>query len=437
MEHHNNIVEFINNLPKDVKNEITNIYRTGIITENAINIGNIEHFLIASRNSNPLKVVCEENLLRTLSSKNCWNVLTIAERHDLVTLRSAAINLIESGFFKDFDKCQPSPIRVEKCSTHVVTDADRDDGYCRFTALFTINQTKRLLQVIVLDSGQHVRCYRNLKYSKNITNDFQICCLHDDVKDTTFVFWSCGKAVFRYDSFMNRSKKCKPLKYRRCNFCMVGHGNQCYVIGGVYKGQYISNIEQYDLKRKTWKKVANLPVNVKSMNMSCAVMQNLIYILTLFNQNQTTSDLGIAICIFNPEFETVQVVSKIPVLYEQIKTCALGPNIYIASCDGRFWRYNTQDKSIVMLQEQIVKCRDTAMYSDGNSIFLSGGVNQFGNLNDTIRQFCPVSSCWHMHQNKLPDCMPVYGTCEIKVPKGSNSKAEFVPFYENNYVEIR
>jgi hypothetical protein len=62
---HIHIPDHIQKFPVDVKHEIVNILRTGIITENALCIDQIEHFLAVSQYSNPLKTACEEKLLRT------------------------------------------------------------------------------------------------------------------------------------------------------------------------------------------------------------------------------------------------------------------------------------------------------------------------------------------------------------------------------------
>lgn len=424
---HIHIPEHIQTFPACVKNEIVNILRTGIITENALNIDQIEHFLAVSQYSNPLKTVCEEKLLRTLSASNCWNLLSIAERFGLLLLRDAAITHIESGCLKKLVECPYIVDNVEQST---------DDGYKHYNVLFTIKQSKQAAQTIVLDSSQEIRCYRNLKQGKKITHEFRVCCLHDDVEDTPYVFWSCGKTVFRYDPITNTSKRCKPLKLRHCNFSMLAHRRHFYVIGGSYKGQNIPDIDQFDVDRKSWTKIAKLPPNVKTTNTACVVVADLIYILTPIIQNEISAECGMVVCTFNPEREIVNIITKIPLRFNQIKACVHGRYIYVASDEGHFLRFNTVDNSVIMLQSQFVQCKDFGMYSCESSIFLVGGVNIDGTLNDVINKYCTVTGCWQRLRKRLPDKMSIYGSCVVKVPKCSDAAITFVPFYENNYLEI-
>ena len=421
------IPEHIQKFPVDVKKEIVNILRTGIITENALSVDQIEHFLAVSQYSNPLKTACEEKLLRTLSASNCWNFLSIAERFGLLLLRDAAIAHIENGCIKALVEC---PYIVEN------TGQSTDDGYRHYNALFTIKQSKQAVQTIVLDSSQDVRCYRNLKQGKKITHEFRVCCLHDDVEDTPYMFWSCGKTVSRYDPIANTSKRCKPLKLRHCNFTMVANNRRCYVIGGSYKGQNIQDIDQFDVDRKKWTNIAKLPPNVKTTNTACVVVADLIYILTPIIRNVISDECGMAVCTFNPEREIVNIIAKIPLRFNQIKACVHGRNIYVASDEGHFLRFNTVDNSAIMLQSQFIQCKDFGMYSCESSIFLVGGVNIDGTLNDVISKYCTVTGAWQRLHKRLPDKISIYGSCVVKVPKCSDTAITFVPFYESNYLEI-
>lgn len=424
---HIHIPEHIQKFPVDVKNEIVSILRTGIITENVLSVDQIEHFLAVSQYSNPLKTACEEKLLRTLSASNCWNFLSIAERFGLLLLRDAAIAHIENGCLKALVECP-----------HIVENAGQstDDGYRHYNVLFTIKQSKQAVQAIVLDSSQDVRCYRNLKQGKKITHEFRVCCLHDDVEDTPYMFWSCGKTVSRYDPIANTSKRCKPLKLRHCNFTMVAHNRRCYVIGGSYKGQNNQDIDQFDVDRKKWTKIAKLPPNVKTTNTACVVVADLIYILTPIIRNVISDECGMAVCTFNPEREIVNIIAKIPFRFNQIKACVHGRYIYVASDEGHFFRFNTVDNSVIMLQSPFFQCKDFGMYSCESSIFLVGGVNIDGTLNDVISKYCTVTGGWQRLHKRLPDKLSIYGSGVVKVPKCSETAITFVPFYENNYLEI-
>jgi hypothetical protein len=76
-----------------------------------------------------------------------------------------------------------------------------------------------LMDLNIVTQPRNVRFDQRLtQQGKKITHEFRVCCLHDDVEDTPYMFWSCGKTVSRYDPIANTSKRCKPLKLRHCNF---------------------------------------------------------------------------------------------------------------------------------------------------------------------------------------------------------------------------
>jgi hypothetical protein len=51
----------------------------------------------------------------------------------------------------------------------------------------------------------------------------------------------------------------EPLKFSRSNFCLIAHNQNCYAIGGTCKGRTIRQIEEYDIKKKNWKIVSEIP----------------------------------------------------------------------------------------------------------------------------------------------------------------------------------
>jgi hypothetical protein len=217
---------------------------------------------------------------------------------------------------------------------------------------------------------------------------------------------------------------------------MVAHNRRCYVIGGSYKGQNNQDIDQFDVDRKKWTKIAKLPPNVKTTNTACVVVADLIYILTPIIRNVISDECGMAVCTFNPEREIVNIIAKIPFRFNQIKACVHGRYIYVASDEGHFFRFNTVDNSVIMLQSPFFQCKDFGMYSCESSIFLVGGVNIDGTLNDVISKYCTVTGGWQRLHKRLPDKLSIYGSGVVKVPKCSETAITFVPFYENNYLEI-
>lgn len=284
----------------------------------------IVHVLTNSKHSNPLKYAIEEQLIVALCPANCRSSLLIAERYALQSLKEAAIKIIQS------DGCQTEneyiPESVVGNESYIPENnciLAKDLSYVRYTAVFTVNISTRAVQVVVLDSEQDVKCHRYLKKSKNISGEFKACCLHDSREDTSFLYWTCGKTFFKYDTIMNRNKTCKPLKCRRCNFTLVGHAGNCFVIGGVYQGQRIPDIEEYSVKNNTWRRVASLPFNVLTTNLSCVSVGNVIYIFAAFNQHESSQQHELAVCLFNPDLTSINVIAAIPVKTQQIRSVYL------------------------------------------------------------------------------------------------------------------
>ncbi|CAC5390122.1 unnamed protein product [Mytilus coruscus] len=264
------------------------------------NVEFIVHVITNSKHSNPLKIAIEEQLIIALCPANCRSLLFIAEQYALQSLKDAAFKIIKSDCCKTVNegipKCVVGNISYIPENNCILSN---DLSYVRYTAVFTVNISTQAVKVIVLDSEQNVKCHRYLKQSKNISAEFKACCLHDSQEDTSFLYWTCGKTFFKYDTIMN--KKCEPLKCRRCNFTLVGHAGNCFVIGGTYRSQRIPDIKEYSVKNNTWRRVASLPFNVHTTHLSCVSVGNRIYIFAAFDQQESCQQHELAVCLFNPD----------------------------------------------------------------------------------------------------------------------------------------
>lgn len=401
-------------------------------------VENIVQILTNSKHSSQLKYAIEEQLIIALCPANCRSLLLIAERYALQSLKDAAIKIIESLI-----GCKTVSEESHKCvfgNASYTSENNcifaNDFSYNRYTAVFTVNISKRAVQVVVLDSEQDVKCHRYLEQGKEISAEFKACCLHDSKEDTSFLYWTCGKTFFKYDTIMNRNKACKPLTSRRCNFTLVGHAGSCFVIGGIHQGQRITDIEEYNVKTNSWRRVASLPSNIHTTNLSCVSVGNVIYMFVAFDQQESLQEHELAVCLFNPDLTSINIIATIPVKTLQIRTCVLGKDIYIASSNGDFLKFNTESNLVKDLQRQNLICKEFGLYTCGNAVYLAGGVNTSNaKLNDVICKFSPLSGTWQNLCQTLPDQMPIYASCEIKVCR--KPETTIVPFYENNYMEIR
>lgn len=427
-----NIAEYVQSLPDFVRNKIAGFVGTGIIKQELIDIENIIHYLVVSRHSNNLKSACESKLLSTLNSANYIQYLNIAERFGLESLRTSSHQIYESDYLKRNNQLN-KPTEVRRSSKQSLVTTTK---YQSYRAMFTCDTTaaKRSISTVVLNGEQEIKCYRKIKEGNSISKQFKCCCIQCDEEHPPYVYWSFGKSFCRYDPILNKYKKLEPLKFSRSNFCLIAHNQNCYAIGGTCKGRTVRQIEEYDIKKKNWKVVSEIPNDCQMAYSSCVVFQDLIYIFCAATNRENCSQNRTIICVFDPVTKvTHNLQADIPMSFTQIKVCVADSNIYLASDDGDFIRYSPNNRSFVKCCDQLFKCKYFGMYNENGSIFLTGGINEDGKCNNSIRKYCAVSGHWERLDLKLPDCMSVYGTCEVKIPK---TACAIVPFYEAKLFEI-
>lgn len=422
--HEINIAEYVQNLPEDVRNKIAGFFGTGIISEELIDVENIEHYLVVSRHSNPLKSACELKLLSTLDCSNCLLYITIAESYGLASLGvSARQVLLNSQIY-----------------TNRQTESPREDTRCKtykcYRTIFTCDtncaKRKRVISAVVFNSENEIKCYRNIKKGDKISKQFQCCCIQDDADHPPYVYWSFGKCFRRYDPILNKCKNLASLQYSRSKFSLVAYNQRCYAIGGICQGQTVRQIEEYDTKRKSWTTVCELPPDCQMTYSSCVLFENLIYIFSAATHREHACQNRTIVCVFDPRAKTVSLQADSPMSFNQIKACVVGTKIYLASDNNDFLVYNPVNGSFNKETNQIVKCKDFGMYCENGNVCLVGGINEDGKCNNSIRKFCTESGRWERLSHKLPDCMAVYGTCEVKIP----NTCAIVPFYETKLFEI-
>lgn len=426
-----NIAEYVQSLPDFVRNKIAGFVGTGIIKQELIDIENIVHYLVVSRHSNILKSACESKLLSTLNSSNYVHYLSIAERFGLESLRASSQQIYENDYLKRNNQSnKPTEVKQPSKQSLVTTT-----NYKSYRAMFTCDTSaaKRSITAVVLNGQQEIKCYRKIKEGNSISKQFKCCCIQYDEEHPPYVYWSFGKSFCRYDPILNKYKKLEPLKFSRSNFCLIAHNQDCYAIGGTYKGRTVRQIEEYDIKKKNWKVVSEIPNDCQMAYSSCVVFHDLIYIFCAATSRENCSQNRTIICVFDPVTKATHLQSEITMSFTQIKVCAADSHIYLASDDGDFIRYSPNNCSFVKCRDQLFKCKDFGMYNEHGSIFLTGGINKDGKCNNSIRKYCTVSGHWERLDLKLPDCMSVYGTCEVKIPK---TACGIVPFYETQLFEM-
>ncbi|VDI49196.1 kelch-like protein 24/35 [Mytilus galloprovincialis] len=272
------------------------------------------------------------------------------------------------------------------------------------------------------------RCYRDIKKGNKISKLFQCCCIQGDENVPPVIYWSFGSSVYQYDPLLNKCRERASLKFKRAKFNMISHGNRCYVIGGVLE------IEEYNTKKDSWKKVACLPGDAYPKNPSCVAYNELIYVFSaILDKEDEIKPNATAVYVFDPSTNIVKKLVEIPLSFNQMKTCVVGSFIYIASDEKHFLRFCPSQGSYFLLPEQMQECKDFGMFTKERSIVLAGGY--FRDIKyKNIRVFCTDSGHWDTLSETLPDNMPIYGACKLKIP---NSAGTIVPFYETNIFEKR
>lgn len=445
-----NIAEYVQNLPDvRVRKQLAKALSTDEPDEN-LDIENIDHYLLVSKKSNLRNTLkcCENKLISNLNAVNCDEYYQLAKEYELRNLQSKALAIIER--IKNPNECsnftnqnntfstKGGEVCHNQCdnSTRGSVGSSRTKNYKNYFSLFTCGTcgSKRTITTIVYDSNMRKRCYRDIQKGNKISKPFQCCCIQGDENNPPIVYWSFGSSVYQYDPLMNKCKQKSSLYCKRAKFSMISHGNHCYVIGGVYKSRKVLEIEEYNTKKDSWKKVAYLPGDSLPIDPSCVVFDGLIYIFSaIVDIEGNIKPRATAVYVFNPRTQTVKQVAEIPFSFGQIKTCAVDSFIYIASDRKHFIRFCPSDGSCLSLPDQIQECKDFGMFTMETSIILAGGDCR-GKENKDINVFCTVSGHWETLSEKLPDDMAIYGACELKIP---NSAGTIVPFYETNLFEKR
>ncbi|VDH92062.1 Hypothetical predicted protein [Mytilus galloprovincialis] len=155
----------------------------------------------------------------------------------------------------------------------------------------------------------------------------------------------------------------------------MGHAGSCFVIGGIHQGQRITDIEEYNVKKNIWRRVASLPPSVHTTYLSCVTVGNMIYIFAVFDQQESLQEHELAICLFNPDLTSINIIATIPVKTLQIRTFVLGKDIYIASSNSDFLKFNKKHNLIQELQRHYLVCKKIGIFTCGNAVYLVGGVN--------------------------------------------------------------
>ncbi|XP_063405136.1 uncharacterized protein LOC134688383 [Mytilus trossulus] len=439
-----NIAEYVQNLHDNrVRKQLVKALSTDEPDE-SLDIENMDHYLLVAKRSNlhNTLICCENKLISNLNAVNCDEYHELAVEYELRNLQSKALAIIER--IKNPNECsnfinQNNNFAINNLcdnSTGLSVGSSRIKNYKNYFSLFTCGTSgsKRTITTIVYDSNMRKRCYRDIQKGNNISKPFQCCCIQGDENNPPIIYWSFGSSVYQYDPLMNKCKQRSSLRCKRAKFSMISHGNHCFVIGGVYKSRKVLEIEEYNTKKDSWKKVAYLPGDSLPIDPSCVVFDGLIYIFSaILDIEGNIKPRATAVYVFNPRTQTVKQVAEIPFSFKQMKTCVVDSYIYIASDRKHLIRFCPSDGSCLSLPDQIQECKDFGMFTMDTSIILAGGDCRGKEYKD-INVYCTVSGHWETLSEKLPDDMAIYGACELKIP---NSAGTIVPFYETNLFEKR
>lgn len=474
--------EIVQSFPEHVRKEVVEILKTGIVKQECLTKEDILFYLEVSSMSPTLKTACEDKLRETIDMNNCFHALEIADKYGLLLLKKETVAFLVENFQnlwmlecfqslsettietmcqieliahhsdiylaleKWFEDKHESRLKVYCKLLEIVQkqrgpkkDSTESKNYSVYHAVIMISTTKskNSLVTVVFNCDGEVVCHRNLFKSNEIYEDLAVACVQKDETEAPYVYMASGKHVFRYDPIVNKQENCAHLIYFRTNGSLVSLGDFIYAVGGHNNGNNVTEIEELDTKHQrklpligsSWKVVATIPENITLISAPCVTHNNQIYII---GQSSNDDQVSTAVIGFNPSEKSIAVIAEYPKTCFECKATIHGSNIYIASSEGYFFKFDIKTNIFASCSDLPNKGRHFGIYTEGDLIYLIGGTSFEDNVGRFEKEeFDTQTNTWRRVKD-LPCNLPICGNCDIKVP----SYTSVIPFYDHRFKEL-
>ncbi|XP_052090040.1 uncharacterized protein LOC127726645 [Mytilus californianus] len=469
--------EMVHRFPEHIRKHVVEVLKTGQVCKELLHIDDISLYLEVSGISRPLKTACEEKLLEIVDVKNSIDALQIAEKYQLLSLKKEAIALITKHFKNLWDTdsfeylheqnleriCQVKDVfkhddifralakwlnwnhenrlKFYGKLLHSVQRQrsprkyyDTEKTYHLYHAMIMPSITsKSTIVVVVFNCDGDLVCHRKLFKSHDVMDRFSVACAQKDETEAPYVYIASGKHVVRYDAVLLKHENCHNLNHQRSECSLVVLGDFIYALGGHHKGNNVLEIEELDIKhhrnmlsiKKSWKTIAQLPDNVKLSFAPCMTYFDKIYIVAELLSDGNIKSTGLL--TFDPNEKTVEVVANFSKHCTDCRALLHDSKIFVASSEGYFLQYDIRTKIFSFCADLPTKGNHFGMYAAWNSIYVVGASVSDNNFDRFEKDVYDIQTNSWKQERILPCNLPVYGSCDIKVP----SYTHLIPFNDS------
>lgn len=217
--------------------------------------------------------------------------------------------------------------------------------------------------------------------------EFATCVYGNDI----FVSGGSQKLdiLLRYRSENNDWYRCTSLVQGRRRHAMAAVGGSIYVIGGyddTVKEELhrtLSNIEEYNIQSRSWSKVGNLKLPVRSMTAAVSKEKILVFGGILPDEKETDAvqcfDTRLGVCCF---------LSGMPSKCKMAKAIVLEKQLYIMCTDGSIVEMSEDGKCRTIETLVAFSRRRFGLVHHNGSILIIGGESS-GNVHQDVLSFNP------------------------------------------------
>lgn len=300
----------------------------------------------------------------------------------------------------------------------------------RYQLMFTGNRDDRASGPLILhlyDCRKNFQKTCRVPELSGVGAGCAVCCLQDHGYDAPHVYVSGGGKsscdVFHCDIVMNKRKKCsKRLVKGRSHHCMTCVQNKLYVLGGKSsKGEAIRSVEEFTLKRHSWKTVGTLEVAVHSA--TAVKHNNQIYVFGGILDNGKETPI---VQMYDPQTKTCKFLTSLPFPTSGGQVVVRNGKIFVACSNGRLVSYDPDSNQNTVCTNMPVSCTNFAMFAEKDGIFFAGGKKpNDDNALKTVFVYSPENCTWHVTDKELACPLSVYGNCSVEIPAGYG----LVPFF--------
>ncbi|CAC5391653.1 unnamed protein product [Mytilus coruscus] len=469
--------EMVHCFPEPIRKQVVEILKTGEVCKKLLRNEHILLYLEVSCMSRALKTACEEKLLESIEVMSSLDALQIAEKYELSLLKREAIELITEHFQNLWDndaflylheQSIESLCQVENVVKHEDifralekwldwNHEGRMTIYCKLLNAVqkqrsprkdsVTEKTHQVYHAMIMSSAKpkssivaavfncdgDLVCLRDLFKSNDIKDKFSVACAQKDETEAPYVYISSGKHVVRYDPVLLKYENCHTLNHQRSDCSLVVLGDFIYALGGHHNGNNVLEIEELDTKhhrnklsiKKSWKTIAQLPDNVKLSFAPCTAYNDKIYIVAELLNDENQESTGVL--TFDPNDKSVEFVADFPKKCSDCRAVLHKSKLFIASSEGYFLQFDIETNIFAFCADLPTRGNHFGMYAARNKIYVVGASASDNDIDRFEKaEYDIQTNSWKRGQ-ELPCNLPIYGSCEIKVP----SYTHLIPFNDS------